>query len=68
MVYQRALDKAANWLQRYFPLNDRREALATQLEKLGQADIRGERPDISGSLRALKEYSKAQRWQREVSQ
>ncbi|MAY38735.1 MAG: hypothetical protein CMN82_08030 [Spongiibacter sp.] len=67
-VYQRALDKAANWLQRYFPLNDRREALATQLEKLGQADIRGERPDISGSLRALKEYSKAQRWQREVGQ
>ena len=66
-VYQRALDKAANWLQRYFPLNDRRQALAAQLEQLGQADIRGERPDISGSLRALKEYSKAQRWQREVS-
>ena len=68
VVYRQALQKAATWLQRYFPLNDRRQALSDRIEQLMSADILGERPDISGSLRALKAYGKTQRWQQEVGQ
>ncbi len=67
-LYVRSLDKATAWLQRYYPLNERREALLAQLAPLREAEIRAERPDISASLRALKEYTKARRWQREVGQ
>ncbi|WP_372863733.1 uroporphyrinogen-III C-methyltransferase [Spongiibacter sp.] len=67
-LYRHSLDKATAWLQRYYPLNERREALLQQLAPLREAEIRAERPDISMSLRTLKEYSKARRWQREVGQ
>lgn len=67
-LYRRSLDKALAWLERYYPLNDGSQALAASLEELRAAEIRAERPDISASLRALKDYSKTRRWQREVGQ
>lgn len=67
-LYGRSIDKAIAWLQRYYPLNDGRQALISSLSALRDTEIRVERPDISSSLRALKEYSKTRRWQREVGQ
>lgn len=67
-LYKRSLEKAASFLREYYPLNERRKAVLAQLEPLVDAPIKAERPDLSGSLAALKEFIKARRWQREVGQ
>ena len=55
-LYERSLGRAAEWLRRYFTLDESAERLAEQTETLAQKRIELETPDISGSLRALKLY------------
>ncbi len=57
-IYQQSLDKAQQWIARYFIAED--AATQAALETLEQArttNIDPPLPDISGSYRALKEYS-----------
>lgn len=55
-LYERSLGRAAEWLRRYFTLDESAGRLAEQTETLAQKRIELETPDISGSLRALKLY------------
>ncbi len=55
-LYERSLGRAAQWLRRYFTLDESAERLAAQTEALAEQRIELETPDISGSLRALKLY------------
>ena len=66
LLYQRALDKAAAWLQEYYQLDDHREGLLKQISTVRDMPVSPEIADISGSLRSLKVYLKNHRWQQEV--
>ncbi|WP_373079220.1 uroporphyrinogen-III C-methyltransferase [Zhongshania sp.] len=66
VLYQRALDKAAAWLQEYYQLDDHREGLLKQIDTVRDMPVSPEMADISGSLRSLKVYLKSHRWQQEV--
>jgi uroporphyrin-3 C-methyltransferase len=66
LLYQRALDKAATWLDSYYQLDSHRDALLEQIAQLKATPVGVEVADISGSMRSLKEYLKASRWQKEV--
>lgn len=67
-LYQRALEKAASWLNRYYQLDEHRDALLQQIDTLAEVKVDAELADISGSLRSLKEYIKSNRWQKEARQ
>lgn len=67
-LYQRALEKAASWLNRYYQLDEHRDALLQQINTLAEVKVGAELADISGSLRSLKEYIKSNRWQKEARQ
>lgn len=67
-LYQRALEKAASWLNRYYQLDEHRDALLQQINTLAEVKVDAELADISGSLRSLKEYIKSNRWQKEARQ
>lgn len=66
VLYQRALDKAAVWLQEYYQLDDHRDGLLKQIATVRDMPVSPEMADISGSLRSLKVYLKSHRWQQEV--
>jgi uroporphyrin-3 C-methyltransferase len=68
VLYERALDKAAAWLNRYYQLDEQRDALLEQINTLAEVQVDAELADISGSLRSLKEYLKSNRWQKEARQ
>ncbi len=55
-IYSRSLDKAANWVELYFQLNESARALQSALRELQQVNINPELPDISASLALLKAY------------
>lgn len=55
-IYSRSLDKAANWVQSYFQLNESAQALRATLRELQQANVNPELPNISASLALLKAY------------
>ena len=66
LLYQRALDKAAAWLQEYYQLDDHRDGLLKQISTVRAMPVSPEMADISGSLRSLKVYLKSHRWQQEA--
>jgi len=66
VLYQRALDKAAAWLQEYYQLDDHRDGLLKQISTVRAMPVSPEMADISGSLRSLKVYLKSHRWQQEA--
>lgn len=68
VLYERALEKAAMWLNRYYQLDEHRDTLLAQINTLAQVEVDAELADISGSLRILKEYLKSNRWQKEARQ
>jgi uroporphyrin-3 C-methyltransferase len=68
VLYERALEKAAAWLNRYYQLDEKRDALLMQINTLAGVPVDVELADISGSLRMLKEYLKSNRWQKEARQ
>jgi uroporphyrin-3 C-methyltransferase len=68
VLYERALEKAAAWLNRYYQLDEQRDALLVQINTLAEIQVNTELADISGSLRGLKEYLKSNRWQKEARQ
>tara|TARA_R110001592_G_scaffold1874_4_gene11365 strand:- start:9193 stop:10347 length:1155 start_codon:yes stop_codon:yes gene_type:complete len=68
VLYERALEKAAAWLNRYYQLDEKRDALLAQINTLAEVQVDAELADISGSLRMLKEYLKSNRWQKEARQ
>jgi uroporphyrin-3 C-methyltransferase len=56
IIYHDSLEKASLWLHSYFDLTDTSTlALWKQIEKIKSAKINPDIPDISGSLRLLKE-------------
>jgi len=55
-VYSRSLDKAANWVEMYFQLNESAQALRATLRELQQVHVDPTLPDISASLALLKAY------------
>ncbi|MDF1692732.1 MAG: uroporphyrinogen-III C-methyltransferase [Zhongshania sp.] len=66
VLYQRALDKAAAWLEEYYRLDDHRAGLLEQINAVRAMPVSAEMADISGSLRSLKVYLKNHRWQQEA--
>jgi uroporphyrin-3 C-methyltransferase len=68
VLYERALEKAAAWLNRYYQLDEQRDALLVKINTLAEVQVDAELADISGSLRILKEYLKSKRWQKEARQ
>ena len=68
VLYERALEKSAAWLNRYYQLDEKRDALLAQINTLAEVQVDAELADISGSLRMLKEYLKSNRWQKEARQ
>jgi len=58
-VYSRSLDKAANWVELYFQLNESAQALRATLRELQPVDVDPELPNISASLALLKAYISA---------
>jgi uroporphyrin-III C-methyltransferase len=55
-VYSRSLDKASNWVELYFQLNESAQALRATLRELQPVDVDPELPNISASLALLKAY------------
>ena len=55
-VYWVSLDKAVQFLKDYFQMTDGAAGLTGQLEQLRQESLVEVYPDISGSLRAIKDY------------
>lgn len=56
-LYVDSLNKASQWLNNYYTLDNEKTALLiAQIEKLKAVPIVAQLPDISGSLRALKNY------------
>lgn len=54
--YREALQTAGQWLRQYFDMSDKGVAqLETRLESIAATDIRPALPDISGSLRLLRQ-------------
>ncbi|CAA0102370.1 Protein HemX [Zhongshania aliphaticivorans] len=67
-LYQRALEKSAAWLNRYYQLDEHRDALLEQITTLAAVPVGTEIADISASMASLKEYIKSNRWQKEARQ
>ncbi|MBW2941253.1 uroporphyrinogen-III C-methyltransferase [Zhongshania aquimaris] len=67
-LYQRSLQKATDWLNRYYQLDEHRDALLDEINTLSKVRVNSEIADISGSLKSLKEYIKSNRWQKEARQ
>ncbi|MBV1787883.1 uroporphyrinogen-III C-methyltransferase [Marinobacterium sp. D7] len=56
-AFDASLDKAENWISTYFDQKDATsQALLRALEEMSALNIAPELPDISGSLKALKEH------------
>jgi len=55
-IYTRSLDKAANWIELYFQLNESAQALTATLRELQQVHVDPTLPDITASLALLKAY------------
>jgi len=55
-VYSRSLDKAGNWIELYFQLNESAQALIVTLRELQKVHVDPTLPDISASLALLKAY------------
>ena len=55
-VYQASLDKAANWIHDYYPLNDQSQIVLNDLEQLKKNNVQQPLPDFSGSAALVKEY------------
>jgi len=56
LLYQASLEKAQEGIGRYFQMNNGRETLIRQLSELQDLPIAPGMPDISTSLRELKQY------------
>lgn len=57
-LYQTAIDDAKQWLSQKFTQNSVSRHFASELDKLKDIKIRGQFPDISGSLKMLRDISK----------
>lgn len=55
-VYQASLDKAANWIHDYYPLNDQSQIVLNDIEQLKKNNVQQPLPDFSGSAAMIKEY------------
>lgn len=55
-LYEQSLAKAGLWIKEYFQLNNSSQALLGALEQLRGINVAPQMPDISGSMRLLKEY------------
>ncbi|GGC09576.1 hypothetical protein GCM10011352_40000 [Marinobacterium zhoushanense] len=56
-AFDASLDKASNWISTYFDQKDATsQAMLRALEEMSAMNIAPELPDISGSLKALKEH------------
>jgi uroporphyrin-3 C-methyltransferase len=56
VIYQTSLEKAQQWLNNKFELNDAVLPLVDQLTQLAQQDVTQELPDISEGLEVLRDY------------
>lgn len=57
-LYQSALDDAKNWLEKHFADNEAKQKFKDGLDKFKAIKIRSQFPDISVSLKMLKDISK----------
>lgn len=65
-LYSLSLDKAEQWLLKYYQLDGRTEAVAAQIPPLRDSFTTRQNADISSSLRGLKKYVESRHWQQEV--
>ncbi len=57
-LYKTAIDDAKRWLTENFSQNSDARHFSEELDRLGAIQIRGQFPDISGSLKMLRDISK----------
>ncbi len=57
-LYNSSIADAKAWLQRSFAENQRSNQLAAELDKLAAMQIRSQYPDVSGSLKMLKDVGR----------
>lgn len=67
-LYRRSLEKARSWIEDFYRLDASAENLVKEIDVLVDAPVSVAMPDLSASLRGLKDYSQGRNWQREVSQ
>lgn len=65
-LYGLSLDKAEQWLLKYYQLDEHTKAVAAQIPPLRDSFSTRQSADISASLRGLKKYVESRRWQQEV--
>lgn len=56
-IYANSLEQAKSLLEQYFPMQPQAQLIAAQLGELAERNIRVELPDISSSLKQLKQYT-----------
>lgn len=56
IIYQASLEKAGQWLDSYYELNESASSLVEQLSFLEQQNVVQQLPDISEGLEALRDY------------
>ncbi|MDO9107053.1 MAG: uroporphyrinogen-III C-methyltransferase [Methylovulum sp.] len=57
-IYQTSLMDAKNWIGQHFTKNDEHRAMIAELDRLSQIKIHSQFPDISQSLKMLKDIAK----------
>jgi len=55
-IYRASLERAADWLERYYALSSQTRELVQRLETLAQIQIAPELPDITAALNQLSHY------------
>lgn len=61
-LYQRSLSRARDSIERYYRLDDRAGEVVAMVDELKAESVQAEVPDISKSLRLLKQYIDSVRW------
>ncbi len=61
-LYRQSLQRARDWMTRYYRMDAKAEQLSGLLDELLAAPVHSEMPDLSRSLRALKQYIDGLRW------
>lgn len=57
-IYQTGLADAKNWIEQHFTKNDESRAMMAELSRLGATKVRGQFPDISLSIKMLRDIAK----------
>ncbi|MBD2857824.1 uroporphyrinogen-III C-methyltransferase [Spongiibacter sp. KMU-158] len=67
-VFAQSLTKASETVERFYLLDERRNAVLAELTELSALNVERRLPDVGGALTTFKAYQSSRRWQREAGQ